>query len=292
MSTVSPKKVGLAISSGFFRSTAAIGVIQVLEEEGIPVDMVAGTSGGAGIAAAYATGNLAAVEKSFTDRHWTAYWQIIFEPTVPRQGLLKGLRTREFFKEFITEETFATTKKKLFITATDLRSLSPVTMSEGNIVEAVHASGGILGLWAPVKWGDKVLADGAHFHLIPSQPLYEHGADYVIAVDTSQPPSLSARAAAQVYQYVNRRTGEQPLLTEPEVLTKDLDIVDLVKRAIRLTGSNIDKLYYHSYPYDILIQPRIQHLKRWDIRKVQEMIALGRKAAEKAIPHIKQDLGL
>ena len=97
-----PKRIGLAIGGGFIRSAAAIGVLEVLEENKIPIHLLSGCSAGSGIAAAYTAGNLSALKKRLLEPA-REYWKIIFEPTMPRQGLLKGQRTRKFFQEFVGE---------------------------------------------------------------------------------------------------------------------------------------------------------------------------------------------
>lgn len=284
-----PKRVGLAIGGGFIRSAAAIGVIEVLEENNIPIHMLSGCSAGSGIAAAYTAGNLSALKKRLLEPA-REYWKIIFEPTVPRQGLLKGQRTRKFFQEFVGEKTFEQLDKPLFLAATDLTNLKPIIIQDGMVSDAIQASIGVPGMFVPVKHEGKFLTDGGNFNLIPSKVLYDNNADYVIAIAVSTNPNLIIRGIAKLRKIFGSQVA---LLKLEEKMTREEPrIVELIWRATKLSASQISNLYHSSYDYDILIRPDVIGVKRWHVNKVDWLIHQGRAAAEAAIPEIKKDLGL
>ena len=214
---------------------------------------------------------------------------MIFEPTLPRKGLLKGERNRKFFEEFVGAKEFKDLDKELILTATDLRSLQQVFLTEGLVAKAIQATTAVPGIFVPVVWGDKILGDGANFNLIPSQTLYDHGADYVIAVDVSQPPNLFTRSLSNIRRLLNRDKAIQQVKKN---LRHDLNIFHLILRAINMSASQIDKFYHQGYPYDLLIAPDVKWVKRWRIGLVDHCINQGRQAALESLVQIKKDLNL
>lgn len=285
----SRKKIGIALSGGFIRASAQIGVLEVLEEHGIPIDMIAGCSSGSAIAGAYAAGNLGQFKKTFSAGTRWDYWRVIFEPTVPRQGLFKGERSRKFFEQFIGPKEFADLKVPLLITATDLRTMKEVVIDEGLVGKAIQASTAVPGVFVPVEWGDYLLGDGGNFNLIPSRCLFERGCEYVIAVDVSKAPNRFTRMIAVLK---NQFRSAAELQKIPVVAKRHLNIFSLAWRTITLSTNQIKNLYSDSYHYSALIRPNLRHVKRVNVGLFDYCIAEGRIAALEALPKIKRDLEL
>lgn len=284
-----PKKVGLAIGGGFIRSAAAIGVIEVLEENNIPIHALSGCSAGSAVAGAYAAGNLKALKKRLLSP-MRDYWNVIFEPTIPKQGLLKGQRTRKFWQEFVGEKTFDQMDIPLYVTATDLTNLKPIVLDQGMVSDAIQASVGVPGIFVPVKYKGKIITDGGNFNLIPSKVLYENDMDYVIAITVSVTPNPIIRSLS----YLQKMFDSQIALLRVEKAMKksNPNIGTLIWRASKLSASKISNLYHGSYRYDTLIKPDITGVKRWNVNKVDWLIHQGRSAAEGAVTKIKKDLQL
>ena len=280
------KKVGLALSGGFIRATAQIGVIEVLEENGISIDILAGCSSGSAIAAAYASGTLPQLKKRLVEGKRRDYWQIIFEPAVPKEGLLKGERNRKFFEEFVGDKEFKDLNKKVVMTVTNLLSMKETIIDEGKLGEAIQACTAVPGIFKPVKREGQILVDGGNFNMIPSSVLYQNGADYVIAVYVSRPPSFVTRLAS-VLRNIKKNKGQE--LSNNK---SDLNIIDLIYRAFWLSVVQIKNFYYNAYPYNIIIDPNIKNIGRMNTRAVKYCIQEGRRAALKMVPQIKKDLGL
>lgn len=280
------KTVGVALSGGFVRGAAAIGVLEVLRLNNIPIDMISGCSAGSGIAGAFCNGKLEDIKHRLINSSRKEYFNIVVEPTLPREGFLKGQKTRKFFKEYVGDGDFKDFDIPLFITATDIKTLQPVVLNEGKVYEAIQASIGVPGFWTPVKHKDMVLIDGGHFNQIPSQALYDNGADYVIAIDSSRTPNIFTRTLAKLHKMI----GVEKL--EDKIYTKDPKIFELARRSIYLSASKINNFYHTSYNYDALIKPSLSGYKRYQVKKVRDIVEEGRKATEKVIPQIKKDLGL
>ena len=282
------KKVGLALSGGFIRATAQIGVIEVLEEAGIPITMISGCSSGAAVGAAYAAGTLSQLKKRLSEGSRRDYWQIIFEPTVPRRGLLKGQRTRKFFEEFVGDKHFIQLSKQVIMTATDLRTMDEVIIDSGSVSQAIQACTAVPGIFVPVTINDQILADGANLNMIPSKVLYTRGADYVIAVDVSRNPNALTRMIANFRRLLRRQEAAKKFTGQAEAL----NIVTLISRTFGLSTAQIKNLYHSAYPYDTLIKPELARVRRASVSLVDYCIREGRIAALEALPKIKRDLGL
>ncbi|MFA6254721.1 MAG: patatin-like phospholipase family protein [Patescibacteria group bacterium] len=283
------KKVGLAISGGFIRATAAIGVIEVLEENNIPIDIISGCSSGAAIAAVYAAGTLPELKKRMIAGNRRDYWRIIFEPTLPKEGFLKGEKNQKFFEEFVGDKEFCDLNKRLMVALTDLVSMEEVIVEQGKISEVMRAAVTVPGIFVPIKKDGKILIDGGNFNMIPSKTLYQNGADYVMAVYVAKDPGLITRFLAN-FKKLSKR---DKLIEQKKIVgQKDLNIFQLVGRAISLSINQVNNFYHHAYPYDILIRPQIEQVKRYQTNSVAYCVEEGRKAALKALPQIKRDLGL
>ncbi len=285
------KKIGLALGGGFIRGSAEIGVIEVLEENNIPIDMIAGCSSGSVVAAAYAAGTMPRLKKRLSEGSKKDYRAVIIEPTIPRKGFLKGERNRKFFEEFVGDKNFSDLNKQLFLAATDMRTGKEAIIKEGKLGPALQACTAVPGIFVPVEIDDKILVDGGNFNLIPSKVLYQNGADYVIAVFASQRPSLATRFLAN---FVRLRTAKQKKCIGEKCYpqSKSLNIFQLVYRSMSLSVLQIQNFYHTSYPYNVLLRPAVEHIKRWHVAEVDYCIEEGRKAALAALPQIKKDLGL
>ncbi len=282
------KKVGLALGGGFIRATAQIGVIEVLEKNNIPIDMVAGCSSGCAMASTYVVGTIDQLKKRLSEGTPKDFKDIIFEFAFPSQGFLKGEKNQKFFEEFLGEKKFEDLDRPLFLAATDLHKMEGHIMQTGKLSKAVRACTAVPGVINPVKHEGRTLIDGANYNLIPSQVLYENGADYVIAVSVSQKPNPFTRFLSNYKRLLERHK----LKCQQKSHEKTLHLAQIIRRAVTLSALEIENFYHHSYPYNILIRPDVEHIKRTEYDKVDYCVEQGRKAAEKMLPLIKKDLGI
>jgi NTE family protein len=171
--------IGLALGGGFARGIAHVGVLKVLEEENIPIRMVAGTSVGAMIGAAYCSGVTPAELEQFATRvrfkHF-ARW------TVSRLGFASNERMIGFLNSLFKVKTFEELHIPLAVTATDFCTGEPVIFHSGPLADPVRASCAYPGMFLPVKVRGRLLVDGMLAHAVPSVPLRQMGAERVLAV--------------------------------------------------------------------------------------------------------------
>jgi NTE family protein len=171
--------IGLALGGGFARGIAHVGVLRVLEEAGIPIRFIAGTSVGAMIGAAYCSGLSPdeLVEVAGRVRFKTfARW------TISRHGFATNARMLGFLNSILKVKTFEELRIPLAVTATDVSNGEGVVFRSGPLVEPVRASCAYPGMFLPVNIGGRWLVDGMLAHAVPTRPLREMGAERVLAV--------------------------------------------------------------------------------------------------------------
>ena len=240
--------VGLALSGGAARGIAHVGVMRVLAEHRIPIDFIAGTSAGALVGAALASGmSIAEIEKIGRNLRWRDMGRM----TLSRLGVQSNARMEEFMRARLPVTRFEELPIPFAAVATDLHSGSAVILSgEGDVPFAVRASCAIPGWYVPVTdEHGRQLVDGGLVANIPSAAARSLGADLVIAVDVN---FEGAKVLLQSMMVVQRTAGSHQL--------QDADVV---------------------------VRPRVGHI-RWDeMTRAEELIAAGEEAARATIQRIK-----
>jgi NTE family protein len=180
-----PPRIGLALGGGAARGFAHIGVIQVLEENGIRPDVIAGTSAGSLVAALYASGksgaDLGALADSMDESAFTDW-------AFPGRALIRGEALARYVREQTGGRTIEHMRIPLGIVATDLDSGQPILFQVGDPGVAVRASSAVPAVFQPVRIGTREYVDGGLVAPVPVRFARQMGADLVIAVDISQAP--------------------------------------------------------------------------------------------------------
>lgn len=194
-------RLGLVIGSGGLKCAAALGVLQVLEEQSIPLNMVVGCSGGAIFGGLMALGYLAEEIAEIRTRTWTGgttqrlNFHSLAKIVLPGIGgfddeigiLDDHALTDGLMQAYGSETTFADTKIPFYCVATDYHTGEPVVISSGNIPKAIRASAGIPVLFKPVELDDRWLVDGGLSNPLPVDVAIQEGADVIIAVGFETP---------------------------------------------------------------------------------------------------------
>jgi len=177
-------KIGLALGSGAARGAAHVGVIKLLEQEGIPIDIIAGTSVGAFIGALYAGGQpVSAFEKVLP----TVRWRQLVNFTMPPKALVSNHPMARFVEKYIGPVNFEDLSIPFAAVAADAVSGEAQIFNKGRVSHAICASTAIPGFIKPYHYQDRYLLDGAVVHPVPVALTKSMGADIVIAVDLSTP---------------------------------------------------------------------------------------------------------
>lgn len=270
---IAQRQVGLALSSGNARGFAHIGVFKVLEQEGIPVDMIAATSAGAVFGGLYAAGRSVAdlqefavlVQKQYNFVTGFRFWDLSLPP---RSGLIKGNVVLSYFRKWLSDKTFDDLEIPLYIIATDLISGEEIVFERGPVAEAVRASMSVIGIFEPARISDRFLIDGGSVNPVPSQLLADRGTNIIIASNVI--PSLEDR----LHRREQKREGRPP------------NVIGILMGAMEIMESEIIKS--RMGPVDVLIQPDVARYGTLEYDKVHELIRCGEEAARRQLPHIQQ----
>ena len=171
--------IGVALGGGFARGIAHVGVLRVLEEAGIPISFVAGTSVGALIGAAYCSGLSCDELEQVAHR---VRFKTFARWTLSRHGFATNARMISFLNSILKVKTFEELRIPLAVTATDVSDGEGVVFTSGPLVEPVRASCAYPGMFLPVNIGGRWLVDGMLAHAVPTRPLRDMGAERVLAV--------------------------------------------------------------------------------------------------------------
>ena len=297
-------RLGLALGSGSSRGWAHIGVIRALEERNIKPDLVCGTSIGALVGAAYASGELDRLEKWVTGLAWTNVVRLM--DLTWRGGLIRGTRLFTLFRTIFEDRDISELRLPYGAIATELHSGRELWLRHGNVLEAVRASCAMPGLFTPVIRDGTVLVDGGLVNPVPVSMCRALGAELVLAVDLSWgklgpyrqskdrelaprevPGWLDKLRPSWVQSKVKR---EDPSILKPDepsipsifnVFMTSLDIVEMRVARSRLAGE----------PADVLITPLLPDFATMDFHRAKEAIEEGRAAVERMGPLLQQVLG-
>jgi NTE family protein len=264
---MSKRKIGLALGGGAARGLAHIGVLEVLEKEGIPIDMIAGTSAGAAIGALYAQGKHASqIKELATKIGWMQFLSLV-DLALPRSGFVEGTRIKKLLKSIIGDIEFSDLRIPMAFVATDIRSGEEVVINQGSVLEGVRASISIPVIFTAVKWQDRYLVDGGLVNPVPVRTVREMGADFIIAVNVIPPMGVRTRRA---------KKSKQPGMFH--VMLQSIYIA-----TYSLVRSSLERA-------DIVIEPQLTNIGYGDFHRIKDCISQGELAAQDLIPQIKEQL--
>ncbi len=184
-----PPRIGLALGGGAARGFAHIGVIQVLEEQGLQPALVAGTSAGSLVAALYASGMTGRQLGELAEQMDEA---AITDWAYPGRGLIRGEQLARFVREHTGGRSIEAMKLPLGVVATDLDSGQAILFQRGDPGVAVRASSAVPAVFQPVRIGAREYVDGGLVAPVPVRFARQMGAELVLAVDISASPEGAA----------------------------------------------------------------------------------------------------
>ena len=177
-------KLGVALSGGGARGLAHIGVLKEIQNAGIKIDYLAGTSMGGVIAACYAAGLAPSkIEEIASSIGTISNLAQLIDPTLLKKGIIKGDKVTKLFKRYLGEKSFKDLEIPLTVTAIDLNSNQEIRISDGLLADALRATISIPGIFVPVENRDMRLVDGGLLNNLPVDIVREMGADIILAVD-------------------------------------------------------------------------------------------------------------
>ena len=249
-------KIGLALGGGGARGIAHLGVWQRLQELGIPIHCIAGTSIGAIAGAVIAAGRVDEALAWCAASSWKKLPGLIFDrPTT--KALFSGRRVEKKLRQIIAAETFADLTMPYAAVATDLNTGEAVDMQDGDLISAVRASMSIPGVFRPVEREGRVLIDGQFVNPVPVSVCRAMGADAVIAVDVNP---LEDPAAAKPF--------------------KKLHIMGVLFKSIGIFNYELTRRELAVNKPDVLIRPDVGQVLALDFRRTGRLVEIGREAVD------------
>jgi NTE family protein len=185
-------RLGLALGAGGARGWAHIGVLKVLEESGIHIDMISGSSMGALVGGIYAaTASVKKLKQSTIDLFLTRAdtRRKIFDYTLPKKGLLKGEKAAQLVRKAVNNADFLDLMIPTYLVGVDILNEEEVIFETGDVTDAVRSSIAIPAVFSPFKYQGRWMVDGGLLNPVPVDVLLRKGADMVIAVSIESKPS-------------------------------------------------------------------------------------------------------
>jgi NTE family protein len=263
------KRVGLVLSGGGARGFAHIGVLRVLEEAGIQVEVVAGTSIGAILGALYAHGYRA------DDLHQMASslkWRDIVDLSL-QGGLIKGEKLANFLATYLPPR-FEDLERPLAITTTDVESGEEVILHKGDLIAAVRAASCFPGAFQPVFLEGRTLADGGIINNLPVEAAAFLGATATIASDATPP-----RRSSYSDDRGDGNWWERMVATVR--LERRSPMVQMLLRSSDIMQSILTDIQYTMHPADVLVKLDMPEIRVESFREYDRIVALGEEAARR-----------
>lgn len=248
--------IGVALGGGFARGIAHIGVLKVLEEEGIPVRIIAGTSVGALIGACYCSGlSLAEMEEVARNTRFTSFarW------TLSRYGFASNDRMISFLTRTLKCKTFEDLRIPLGVTATDFNTGEGVVFHSGSIIDPVRASCAYPGMFLPVQIRGRHLVDGMLSHPVPTRPVRDMGAERVLAVH------LKGTWA----------NGAPPR-----------HLFDVIGQSFAIAQDAMASLWRGAA--DLVVEPDVAGFAYDDFKRAEDLIKVGEVAMRNVLPEVRK----
>jgi NTE family protein len=283
-------RVGLALGSGAALGHSTIGVLKVFKREGVPVDVIAGTSMGSVIAACYAAGYEPEEIEAMAlriDKAWVTE-NLFWDLTVPRAGLFAGETMLRFLRSYLGSREFSDLDIPFACVAADIETGEEVVLKSGRVAEAVRASSGLPIIFAPMYLNGRYLVDGGIVDPVPTRALTDLGADTLIAVNLTTPAGDRPRHG--------HLPEKRPLLDRTVSLEtlRDVALPRLLKSP-HLFDVFFQMIYTMEYEVsqsrletaDVVLHPDLKGYSWTELNRAKEIIAAGERAAEEALPRIK-----
>lgn len=305
MNTNRPK-IGLALSGGAGRAIGHVAVLEVLQENKIPIDIIVGCSSGALIAAAYGAGTLEFLKNfilDFTFRGLWTYWTF----WGARGGLFHIHKTDPILQRITRGLNFEDLPIKTGFTASDIQTGELVTISSGDLIPALKATVAVPGLLEPVVINDRILLDGGLVNVLPTLPVKQMGADIVIGVDVAIAKFFYQRKNTiwRIIRASRRMLGLNHKEYET-INSSNSKILDTIKKQIGIKTKKVPnalRIFFwagdHSFDVekewseeqracDFLIEPEVKEFGQLGISKSRQIYEEVRKEAQEAVPKIKE----
>ncbi|MBI4436925.1 MAG: patatin-like phospholipase family protein [Candidatus Omnitrophica bacterium] len=291
--------VGLALGSGAALGLAHVGVLKVLEKEKIPIDVVAGTSMGAIVAAVWASGKkpdeMEKIAERFSSRARTFSLFADFNFLWTR-GFFKGVKVSGFLKNLLGSRTFQDASFPLKVVAVDLNTREELILDKGLLFEAVRASMSIPGIVEPILRDGQTIVDGAVVSPVPIETLRRCGANKIIAVNVLPSPQAVLERRKRLEETEEKKMAavlkKNFFIRSLYRLRKKLrrvfipNIFDIMMQSMQTMEYEISEIACRNA--DVVIRPTTISASWFEFFEAKKFIRRGEEETLKHLPEIKQ----
>lgn len=273
--------VGLALGVGVAYGFCHIGVLKVIEEEKIPVDVISGSSVGALIAGLWATGRgseeiLEIITQEFKKPKYI--WGLV-DLTFPIFGFIKGNKLHRFLKKYLGNKTFYDVKLPLKIITSDVKRKETVILEKGLLVDAIMASCTMPGVFMPFKFKQSLLFDGGVINPLPTEPLFKMGIRKIIAVNVTP----SREDVLKQYEKIKNVEPSSGQYYQKKLKT---NILDIIFSSVEVMQSELAGR--EAQLADIVLHPDTSGLYWLELHRAGEFAQRGEEEARKKLDKIWQ----
>ncbi|TGQ69268.1 MAG: patatin family protein [Mesorhizobium sp.] len=280
--TKPPRKtpISLALGGGCARGWAHIGVLRALDEAGIEVSMIAGTSIGALVGGCYLAGKLDELEefaRSLTRRRIFG----LLDLNLRGNGLFGGMKLDARLREHVNGIRFENLAKPFVCVASEIRTGHEIWLSSGALITAMRASYALPGVFEPVNCNGRVLVDGALVNPVPVSVCRAYEQPLVVAVNLHY--DLFGRAAVIKHsagELLIEKDAPRPGQVDVERQSREtrLGITGVMVEAFNIIQDRISRARLAGDPPDMSLQPKLSHIGLTEFHRAEEAISLGYQA--------------
>lgn len=290
---ISESMVGLVLGVGVGYGFCHIGVLKVIEEEKIPVDIIAGSSIGSLIASLWAIGKSSSEILDITSefREPKHIWGLV-DLTIPSLGFLKGNKLHKFLKKHLGDKTFYDVRLPLKIIASDVKMKEPRILDKGLLIDAVMASCAMPGVFKPFKFKEDLLFDGGVINPLPTEPLFKMGVKKIIAVNVTPSREDILRQYERIREDMklnlsyNIRKRNWFKLGDYFKNKFKTNILDIIFSSIEILQSEVAKK--EAQLADVVLHPDTSGLYWLELHKSREFARRGEEEARRNLDKIWQ----
>lgn len=292
----STPKVALVLSSGAARGYAHLGVLEVLHAAGVTPDLIVGASFGGLVGAVYAAGRSPSEMAYLARRVDIRTLLSLADPVRPWDGLVAGERLQAYFADLVGHAEFHALRTPAAVVATDIETGSPVVLDRGEVARAIRASTAIPGIFAPVRFENRVLVDGTLSSALPVWAAEHARPQVTIAVDVMSEVD-GTRSGAALIRRISDLPRRLPVMSKqgsggsrrfplmPQVLRTLVRSARLLERAEEAPPNGAGG-------HLVVIRPPVQRVRWFEFTNADAIRRAGAEAARKALPEIERALAL
>ncbi len=309
------KKLGIALGSGASRGWAHIGVLNAIDDAGITIDYLSGSSIGALVGAVYANGELDELERFAREITWKTV-ALYFDITFPGSGLISGKKIFKMLSGYFGKKKIGELSIPYCAVAADVVTGEEIRIDSGNLSDAVRSSISIPGIFAPYKYQQRFLVDGGIVNPVPVNVLKDMGADIVIAVDLNsctiesikrnfnkirKENSLTEKTEAKQKIQRERRMFEllEDKYKEVSEVIKDRiesfiakdhspNILETLDNTTHIMQRSITKNAFKTSHPNITIEPQLGDFRMLDFDRAEEAVKEGYDLMRNKLDKLKQ----